>query len=67
MERNQDRPDVSFWTTYDHYVFERDARALRRRHARAAMRAFLRRAKAQIARALKHAGAQPVKPARSPA
>ena len=62
MERNEDRPDVRFWTTYDHFMFERDARALRRRHVRALMHAWWRRTKARVALSLKHAGAQPVRP-----
>ena len=67
MERNEERPDVRFWTTYDHFMFEREARALRRRHARALMHAWWKHAKARvvrsrIAQSLKHAGAQPVKP-----
>ena len=62
MERNQERPDVSFWTTYDHFMFEREARALRRRHVRALFRAYWKRAKARVVQSLKHAGAQPVKP-----
>ena len=61
MARTEDRPDVRFWTTYDHFMFEREARALRRKHLRALMRAWLRRAKAGIVQSLKHAGAQPVK------
>ena len=61
MERTEDRPDVRFWTSYDHFMFEREARALRRKHIRALMRAWLRRAKAGIAQSLKYAGAQPMK------
>jgi hypothetical protein len=67
MERNEERPDVRFWTTYDHFMVEREVRALRRRHLRALMRTYLRRAKAWIAQSLKHAGAQPIKPERTPA
>jgi hypothetical protein len=62
MERNEERPDVRFWTTYDHFMVEREVRALRRKHLRALMRAWLRRVNAKILQELKHAGAQPVKP-----
>ena len=61
MKLPEERPDVRFWTSYDHFMFEREARALRRKHVRALMRAWLRRAKAGIAQSLKHAGAQPVR------
>jgi hypothetical protein len=61
MERNEERPDVRFWTTYDHFMVEREARALRRKHVGALMRTWLRRAHARILQELKHAGAQPVK------
>jgi hypothetical protein len=63
MERNEERPDVRFWTAYDHFMFERDAHALRRKHARALVRLWWRR----IAQQLKHAGAQPVKAQGRPA
>jgi hypothetical protein len=62
MERNEERPDIRFWTTYDHFMFEREARALRRKHVRALMRVWLRRAKAKVLRELRHAGARPAKP-----
>jgi hypothetical protein len=32
---DEGRPDKSFWTEYDHFMIEREARALRRAHARA--------------------------------
>jgi len=67
MERNEERPDVRFWTTYDHFMVEREARALRRRHIRALMRTYLRRAKARIGQSLKHAGAKPIRPERTAA
>jgi hypothetical protein len=40
-------------------MFEREARALRRKHLRALMRAWLHSAKARVAHSLRHAGAQP--------
>jgi hypothetical protein len=62
MEREELRPDARFWTPYDHFMIEREARARRRKHIRLLMRAYWKRAKARIVRSLKHAGAQPVKP-----
>ena len=62
MEHKEERPDVRFWTTYDRFMVERKARALRRKPVRALWRAYWKRAKARVAQELKHAGAQPVKP-----
>jgi hypothetical protein len=62
MDLNQERPDVRFWTTYDHFMIEREARAIRRRELRALFTAGWRKAKARIVLSLKHAGAQPEKP-----
>jgi hypothetical protein len=59
---NHEEPDPRFWTEYDRFMIEREARALRRRHLRALVRVYWKRAKARIVRSLKHAGAQPVKP-----
>ena len=66
MVHNQERPDVRFWTSYDHFMFEREARALRRKHLRALTRIWWKRAKARIVQELKHAGARPVRPGRMP-
>lgn len=62
MEHEEQRPDVRFWTAYDHFMIEREARALRRKHMRALARVYWKRAKARMLRSLKNAGAQPVKP-----
>lgn len=35
MERNEEQPDRRYWTAYDHFMVEREARALRRRYVRA--------------------------------
>jgi hypothetical protein len=52
MERNEEQPDVSYWTAYDHFMVEREARALRRRHVRATVERMLlrllRRARAAL-------------------
>ena len=55
-------PDPRFWTEYDRFMIEREARALRSKHVRALTRIYWKRAKARILQALKRAGAQPVKP-----
>jgi hypothetical protein len=61
----EDSPDRRFWTAYDHFQFEREARALRRQH----MYALLARARQAVLRnvraALKNAGAQPSKARRT--
>lgn len=57
MYRDDDTPDRRFWTTYDHFMIEREARALRRAH----VNAMLRNAWRRIAIAFAHAGAQPPK------
>ena len=67
MEQKEERPDARFWTTYDHLMAEREARALRRKQLNGLMRALLRNAKKRIALELKHAGAQPVTTRRLPA
>jgi len=67
MERNEETPDVRFWTAYDHFMFEREARVMRRQHMRAMALAWWSAAKARIARSLKHAGAQPMKAQRTTA
>ena len=61
MERDEQQPDLRFWTSYDHYMIEREARAIRRRELHALFSALWRKARARIAQALRNAGAQPVK------
>ena len=58
---NDTTPDRRFWTTYDHWKFEQEARALRN----AAMVAMLRRGIRRVGDALSRAGAQPPKPRRA--
>ena len=67
MDAQEERPDTRFWTTYDHFMIEREARAMRRRELRALTVALWRKIAARGAESLKHAGAQPVKPQRSAA
>ena len=67
MERNEERPDVRFWTTYDHFMVEREARALRRKHMLDLTCRYWKRASARLAQSLKRAGAQPVKTIARPA
>ena len=58
---NEERPDVRFWTEYDHFMVMREARALRRQYLRGLVVEYTARAKQRIAHFLKSAGAQPVK------
>jgi hypothetical protein len=67
MDVEQERPDARFWTTYDHFMIEREARAIRRRELHALATALWRKVKSRTVESLKHAGAQPVKPQRRPA
>ena len=67
MERNEQRPDLRFWTSYDYFMFEREARALRRRELRVLFGGLWREALARLSRSLGNAGAQPVKMQRKPA
>ena len=67
MDAKEERPDARFWTTYDHFMIEHDARAMRRREVRALAIALWRKLAARTAQSLKHAGAQPIKTQRSAA
>ena len=57
MYRDDDTPDRRFWTAYDHFKIEQEARAMRRAH----VNAMLRNAWRRVAIALTRAGAQPRK------
>lgn len=61
MDFKEERPDARFWTTYDHFMIEREAREIRRRELRALATALWRKVKSRTAESLKHAGAQPPK------
>lgn len=61
IDFNEERPDVRFWTEYDHFMVMREARAMRRQYLRELVLSYT----ARIARMLKHAGAQPVRTAKA--
>jgi hypothetical protein len=67
MTSNEESPDARFWTTYDHFMFEREARALRNKELLALVRTWWPRTKARILRELKHADTQPVRTRSLPA
>jgi hypothetical protein len=54
MYRDDDTPDRRYWTAYDHFKIEQEARALRREYTYTMLRNAWRR----IAVALARAGAQ---------
>jgi hypothetical protein len=60
MYRDDDSPDRRFWTAYDHFMIEQEARAVRRAH----VNAMLRNAWRYVAVALTRARSQPRKPQR---
>jgi hypothetical protein len=57
----EDIPDRSYWTAYDHFKIEQEARALRRAAIYATASNLWQRMRVAFA----HAGAQPVKPSRT--
>jgi hypothetical protein len=61
MYSEDDTPDRRFWTSYDRFKFEQEARALRR----AAVAAMLRIAWRRIATAFVGAAVRPGKPQRA--
>ena len=61
VNRHQDAADRRYWTAYDHFKVEHEARAMRRAYAYGVMRHWWKRAVARLAAALAHAGAQPSK------
>jgi hypothetical protein len=67
MDFKEEHPDARFWTTYDHFMVEREAREIRRRELRVLAIALWRKVKSRTAESLKHAGAQPVKAQGRPA
>jgi hypothetical protein len=54
-------PDRRFWTSYDHFKVEQEARAMRRAEIYALTGRIVRRVKTALA----NAGAQPVKTAKA--
>ncbi len=63
MNRIEETPDRRFWTAYDHYKIEQEARASRR----AELYALFSKAWARVRAELARAGAQPPKTQRKPA
>jgi hypothetical protein len=61
MERTDQQPDIRFWTSYDYFMFEREARSIRRRELRALFGGLWRKATTRLGLSLRNAGAQPVK------
>jgi len=66
MSTHDETPDRRFWTAYDHFMFEREARAMRREYMYALLARLARRIAARgrpiaarIRVELAHAGAQP--------
>ena len=58
MNSLDETPDRRFWTSYDYFRVEQEARAMRRAEIYALVDRIVRRVKTALA----HAGAQPVKP-----
>ncbi len=46
---NAERPDPSYWTVYDHFMIEREARALRRAYTWSLITSALARLRARLA------------------
>ena len=61
IDFNEERPDVRFWTEYDHFMVIREARAMRRKYLRALVLDYT----ARISRVLKSAGARPATAAKA--
>lgn len=61
MYKIVDTPDRRFWTAYDHFKFEQEARALRRAEITAMIIGLWKRAMQRLRVALANAGAQPPK------
>ncbi|MFO1303220.1 MAG: hypothetical protein U1F54_05775 [Burkholderiales bacterium] len=61
IDFNEERPDVRFWTDYDHFMVMREARAMRRQYVRGLVIDYA----ARFANALKSTGARPVTAAKA--
>ena len=61
MYSNDETPDTRYWTTYDHFKVEQEARALRRAEMYRLFGNLWKRIRESVA----HAGQQPVKSARA--
>ncbi|MFO1413768.1 MAG: hypothetical protein U1F10_07655 [Burkholderiales bacterium] len=60
MERHEELADRRYWIAYDHFMFEREARALRRRHLRATVGRALQRLLRRVRAAIVTTGTMPV-------
>jgi hypothetical protein len=67
VNRDKGAADRRYWTAYDHFKVEQEARAMRRAYAYKVMRRSWKRVLARLAVALAHAGAQPPKVRRTTA
>jgi len=65
MNGFDDTPDRRFWTAYDHFKVEQEARAMRRAQINAMVKRAWQNASARLRAALAHAGAQPPKHSRT--
>ena len=65
MSTPEAAPDRRFWTAYDHFMFEREARAMRREYLYAMLGRVAKRVAARMRVELAKAGAQPPKNARA--
>lgn len=61
MDKSLDTPDRRFWTAYDHFKIEQEAREARRLAIAAMIRRLSQRVMQSLRGALAHAGAQPPK------
>jgi hypothetical protein len=59
MDRHEDSPDRRFWTPYDHFKVEQEARAMRRAHVCAMTRQLWQGAAKHLSAAFAQARAQP--------
>jgi hypothetical protein len=64
MRLDDDAPDRKFWTAYDHFMIEREARAMRREYTYALLRSWWQRSTTLASRFVSGAssGARPVRP-----
>jgi hypothetical protein len=62
LRLDDDAPDRKFWTAYDHFMIEREARAMRRQYTYALLRSWWQRLSTLASRLVSGAssGARPV-------
>jgi len=61
VDTHEASSDRSFWTAYDHFKVEQEARAMRRAHVSGMTRQLWQRDAKSLCAAFAHAGAQPQK------